>query len=82
MEYKILRIDNDGEDEADYPVAYCPVCGSTTITSFGAIDPLFNLHKQEIGCETCDWSVIIFIKKQGYRKFKIRQDERSDAITG
>lgn len=67
------------DDEIYFPVDFCPVCGSTTITSSSTFDPLLGTKdktRTDMSCWTCGFSCVIHPYRRGTRKFRVRVDDK------
>lgn len=67
--------DNVFEFDKDFPLQFCPICGSEHLIGEGREQPLFNCKESWIiRCNTCNWVMEVFTIKKGKSKFKFRQD--------
>ena len=77
-EKEMLKEIRERIDESRCAVDFCPLCGSYHLGSFGFHDELFGKDRQDISCGNCGWRFIIFVEKEGKRRFKLRQDRTYD----
>jgi len=67
-------VSKDFEFDIDFPIQFCPVCGSEHTTGQGREEPLFKTESWLIRCNTCKWEIELFIIKRGKKKFQFRFD--------
>lgn len=64
------------EYDKDFPVMFCPVCGSYHTRGSGKNNPLFNnIISWQVTCCSCDWEFEIFIINRGKKPKKFRHDD-------
>lgn len=78
-EYRTL-MGNDFEFDEEFPISFCPVCGSDDITTSGFWDRLLGgnydpIHRVRLDCRNCGWKIELFILEEVSRKFDVRKDQ-------
>ena len=64
------------EYDKDFPVDFCPVCGSYHTIGSGRNNPLLgNNVSWNIICNTCKWEFEIFILKKRRKPKRFRYDD-------
>jgi Zn finger protein HypA/HybF involved in hydrogenase expression len=78
-EYRTL-MGNEFEFDEDFPITFCPVCGSDDITTSGFWDRLLGsvknpIQRVRLDCRNCNWNINLFILDKGETDFDVRKDQ-------
>lgn len=60
--------------DEDFPIQFCPVCGSDDTTCSGNFDYLCKKRTWNMYCNNCHWNIFMHLLKKGKIKFKVRAD--------
>lgn len=75
---RVMRTNKELKEEydKDFPVMFCPVCGSYHTHGSGHTSKLFNdIEWWQDTCSSCGWEFEIFITKRGKEPKKFRYDD-------